>query len=176
MSSLLAVYETCGAAETALLALRRTGFDLKQLSVLGGQHYENGNVIGYYTTGRGLRYWGAMRAFWDGLWSWLAGAGFFVVPRVGSILIAGPAAAWVGVALEGALVVSGLSVIGAGLYNRGIPRDFASRCEAALGTGKLVIVAHGSPGEILLARDALRASRPADLNVHLPETPVVSAA
>ena len=174
MSSLLAVYETCGAAETALLALRRTGFDLKQLSVLGDQHSQREDVIGYYTAGRGLRYWGARRAFWDGLWSWLAGAGFFEVPGVGSILIAGPAAAWVGVALEGSLIVSGLSVIGAGLYNRGIPIEFASRCEAALGSGKLVIVAHGGPGEILLARDALRASRPADLNVHFTETPVVN--
>ena len=109
-------------------------------------------------------------------WSWLAGAGFFEVPGVGSILIAGPAAAWVGVALEGSLVVSGLSVIGAGLYNRGIPREFASRCEAALGCGKLAIVAHGGPGETLLARAALRASRPADLIVHLTQTPAENPA
>ena len=49
-----------------------------------------------------------------GLWGMLFGAAFFAIPGIG-VLVAGRLVAWIIGALEGAVVVGGLSVIGAGL-------------------------------------------------------------
>ena len=108
-SSIVAVYDTCRAAEGAIGAIHSSGFDMKAVSVLANEHYENEDVVGYYYEGRKMRYWGSMRPFWGGLWNYMSGAGFFAVPGVGPILVALPAAAWLANVLEGALVVSGLS-------------------------------------------------------------------
>ncbi len=44
--------------------------------------------------------------------------------------------AWIVAALEGALVLGGLSAIGAGLYGMGIPKDSVVQYEVALKTDK----------------------------------------
>ena len=69
------------------------------------------------------QYWGKQGAFWGGLWGMLFGA-LFVVPGLGPILN-GPLVAWVAGALEGAVVLGGLSALGAGLCSIGIPKDSA---------------------------------------------------
>jgi hypothetical protein len=46
--------------------------------------------------------------------------------------------------IEGALFVPGLSILGAGLYNSGMPKEFALLCESAFKSDKLVLVAHGT--------------------------------
>ena len=176
MGSLIAVFETCRAVETAVRALRKSGYNLKELSVLGNEHYEDEGVIAYYSAGCRMRYWGHRRAFWGGLWQCLTGAGFFLVPGIGPILVAGPAVAWVSCVLEGALLVPGLSVLGAGLYNRGIPKEFALLCENALKTDKLVVVAQGVPHEVMHAKDILRATRPRQIELYVAEAMVLDAA
>jgi hypothetical protein len=47
----------------------------------------------------------------------LFGAAFFAIPGIGPVLVAGPLVAWIVGALEGAVVVGGLSALGAGLYS-----------------------------------------------------------
>ena len=44
------------------------------------------------------------------------GAGFFVIPSIGPLLAFGPLVSWIIGAMEGAVVVGGLSARGAGLY------------------------------------------------------------
>ena len=176
MNSLIAVFETCRSVETAVKALKKSGFNLKELSILGNEHYEDEGVIAYYSGGCKMRYWGDRRTFWGGLWQCLAGAGFFVVPGIGPILIAGPAVAWVSCVLEGALLVPGLSVLGAGLYNHGIPKEFALLCETALRTDKLVVVAHGTPDEVMHSKDILRSSRPRQVELYIAERMALDAA
>ena len=60
-----------------------------------------------------MKYWGKQGAFWGGLWGLLCGAAFFAIPGIGPVLVAGPLVASIIGALEGAIVVGGLSARGA---------------------------------------------------------------
>ena len=46
--------------------------------------------------------------------------------------MAGPLVAWIVGALEGAVLMGGLSALGAGLYSIGIPKDSVVKYETAL--------------------------------------------
>jgi hypothetical protein len=87
------------------------------------------HVVGYYNVLDRMKVWGKTGAFWDGLWGLLFGSAFFWIPGLGPLLVAGPLVSWFVGALQGAIVVGGLSTIGAGLYSLGIPKDSILRYE-----------------------------------------------
>jgi hypothetical protein len=116
-----------------------------------------------------MKYWGKLGAFWGGLWGMLFGAAFFVIPGLGPILVAGPLVAWIIGALEGAVVVGGLSALGAGLYGIGIPRNTVLQYEAAIKADKFLLVAHGSADEVARARGIMETVNPIRIAVHAAE-------
>jgi hypothetical protein len=69
------------------------------------------------------------------------------VPGVGQVLVGGPLIAIIVGALENAIVVGGLSVIGVALLNIGVPKDSALKYESEIKAGKFVVVAHGTAKE-----------------------------
>jgi len=71
-------------------------------------------------------------------------------------------------ALEGAVVVGGLSAIGAGLYSLGIPNNSILQYETALRTGKFVVIAHGTAAEAAHAREIINRTNPEALEEHQP--------
>jgi hypothetical protein len=77
-------------------------------------------------------------------WGLFFGSAFFAIPGVGPILVAGPLVAGIVGSLENALVVGGLSALGAGLYGLGIPKDSIVQYEKALQTDQFVLIAHGT--------------------------------
>jgi hypothetical protein len=164
--AVVAVYETHAGAENAVKQLQRSGFDIKKLSVVGKDVHTDEHVVGYYNAGDRMQYWGKMGAFWGGLWGLLFGAAFFWLPGVGPLLVAGPLAAWIVGALEGAVVVGGLSAVGAGLYSIGIPKDSILKYETAIKTDKYLLVAHGTTSEAVKAKDILGTTAPSELNQH----------
>ena len=85
---------------------------------------------------------------------------------VGPLLVAGPVVGWIVGALEGAVVVGGLSAIGAGLYSLGIPKDSILQYETALKTGKYVLIVHGSMDETTHAKEILNRTKPETLEHH----------
>ena len=107
-----------------------------------------------------------MGAFWGGIWGWLFGAAFFVIPGIGPILVAGPLVAWIVGALEGAVLVGGLSALGAGLYSIGIPKDSVVKYETALKSDKFLLMAHGTADEVAKARDIMQTTHPVEVTVH----------
>ena len=175
-NSIVIVYKTHAEAETAVKDLQRAGFDMKKLSIIGKEYHSEEHVVGYYNTGDRMKYWGKMGAFWGGLWGFLVGAAFFVIPGIGPVLVAGPVVAWIVGALEGAVVVGGLSAVGAGLYSIGIPKDSVLRYETALKANKFLLIAHGSTDEVTRAKSILRATRPDEVNLHMEEQPILSHA
>jgi hypothetical protein len=175
-NSIVVVYGSHQEAEAAVKELRHAGFDIRKLSILGKEYHTEEHVVGYYNAGDRMKYWGKMGAFWGGLWGMLVGAAFFVIPGIGPVLIAGPLAAWVVGALEGAVAVGGLSVLGAGLYSMGIPKDSIVRYETALRTDKFVLVAHGTSDEVMKARDILKGTSPEESNVHFADQGVLTPA
>jgi hypothetical protein len=81
-------------------------------------------------------------------------------------MVAGPLVVWIVGALESAVVVGGLSALGAGLFSLGIPKDSILKYETALKTDKFLVIAHGSADEMARAKDILsrNASETADFN------------
>jgi hypothetical protein len=165
-NAIVAVYNNHVQAEQAVDQLKRTGFDMTKLSIVGKDYHTEENVVGYYNAGDRMKYWGKMGAFWGGIWGLLFGAAFFVVPGIGPVLVAGPVAAWIVAALEGAAVVGGLSAIGAGLYSIGIPEDSILRYEVALKADKFLLIAHGTADEVAKAKETIERTSPVEVNVH----------
>src|SRR5580692_8279261 len=139
--AIVAVYNSHGEAEEAVAQLQKDGFDMKKLSIVGKDYHTEENVVGYYTTGERMLYWGKLGAFWGGFWGLLFGSAFFWVPGIGPLLVAGPLVMAIVGALEGAVVMGGLTALGAGLYSTGIPKNIIVRYETDVKNGKLLLVA-----------------------------------
>jgi hypothetical protein len=165
-NSIVAIYPSHTAAETAIKELQQSGFDMKKLSIVGRDYHTDEHVVGYYNVGDRMKYWGKMGAFWGGLWGMLFGSAFFLIPGIGPLLIAGPLVAWIVGALEGAVVVGGLSALGAGLYSLGIPKDSILQYETALKADKFLLIAHGSVDEITRAKEILNRTNPETMQHH----------
>ena len=173
-NAVVAIYDTHEAAEEAVKELQKAGFDMTRISVVGKDYHTEEHVVGYYNAGDRMKYWGKMGAFWGGIWGLLVGAAFFWVPGVGPLLIAGPIAAWIIGALEGAIVVGGLSVLGAALYSAGIPRDSVLKYETAVKADKFLLVVHGTADEAVKAKDILSRTKSSEVTDH-PLTAVPQA-
>jgi len=165
-NALVAVYNNHAEAEEAVQVLQRAGFNMKKLSIVGKDYHTEEHVVGYYNTGDRMKYWGKMGAFWGGVWGWLFGAAFFMIPGLGPILVAGPLVGWIVAALEGAVVVGGLSAVGAGIYSIGIPKDSVLQYEEALKSDKFLLLAHGTASEVAKARDILQTTNPMEMATH----------
>lgn len=165
-NSIVAVYPSHTAAEAAIKELQQSGFDLKKLSIVGRDYHQDEQVIGYYNAGERMKYWGKLGAFWGGVWGMLFGSAFFLIPGIGPLVVAGPLVSWIVGALEGAVVMGGLSALGAGLYSLGIPKDSILKYETALKADKFVLIAHGSLDETTRARDILVRTSPETLEHH----------
>ena len=167
-NSVVAIYKSHAEAEAAVKELQHSGFDMKKLSIVGRDQHTDEHVVGYYNAGDRMKYWGKMGAFWGGIWGLLFGSAFFLIPGVGPLLVAGPLVGWIVGALEGAVVVGGLSALGAGLYSLGIPKNSILRYETALKTGKFVVIAHGTAEEAARAREIINRTNPEALEEHQP--------
>jgi uncharacterized membrane protein len=108
-NSIVAIYPSHTAAEAAVKELQQSGFDMKKLSIVGRDYHSDQHVVGYYNAGDRMKYWGKLGAFWGGIWGMLFGSAFFLIPGIGPLVIAGPLVSWIVGALEGAVVVGGLS-------------------------------------------------------------------
>ena len=165
-NSVVDIYPSHTAAEAAIKELQKSGFDLKKLSILGRDYHTDEHVVGYYNVGDRMKVWGKTGAFWGGVWGLFFGSAFFWVPGLGPLLVAGPLVSWIVGALEGAVVVGGLSAIGASLYSLGIPKDSILQYETDLKAGKFVLLAHGSVDDVARAKDILTRTEPVTLEHH----------
>jgi uncharacterized membrane protein len=165
-NAVVAIYDTHTEAEAAIKELKRASFNITKLSIVGKDYHSDEHVVGYYNTGDRMKYWGTLGALWGSVWGVLLGAGFFAIPGIGPVLIAGPLLGWVLGALEGAVVTGGMTAIGAGLYSLGIPKDSVLKYEMALKSNKFILVAHGTADEAAQARKILHTTQPHVLDTH----------
>lgn len=165
-NAVVAIYPSHDEAESAVKELQKCGFDMKKLSIVGRDYHTDEDVVGYYNAGDRMKAWGKTGAFWGGMWGFLFGSAFFFIPGIGPIIVAGPLVSWIVGALEGAILMGGLSAIGAGLYSIGIPKDSIIQYETALKTGKYILVAHGSTDEATYAKKILHVTKPEALEHH----------
>jgi hypothetical protein len=165
-NAVIATYPTHLAAEAAIRELERSGFEMKQLSIVGHDIQTDEQVVGYYNVQDRMKVWGRNGAFWGGLWGFLFAPALFVIPGLGPTLVAGQLVGMIAGALEGAVAVGGLSIVGAALYNLGIPKDSIVRYETAIRTGRYVLIAHGTHFDATLAREILHRTAPELLDHH----------
>jgi len=165
-NSVVATYDTHDQAEQAVKELQEAGVDMKTLSIAGRDTHTDEHVVGYYNAGDRMKRWGKIGAFWGGFWGLLFGSAMFAIPGLGPILVAGPLVAWIIAGLEGAVVVGGVSAVGAGLMSIGIPKDSVVQYDVALKTDKFVLIVHGSPDAVAKARDIIGATEHSSYEVH----------
>ena len=171
-NSVVAIFESHNQAEDAVRELQKDGFDMKKLSIVGKDYHTDEHVVGYYTTGDRMMYWGKLGAFWGGFWGLLFGSAFFWVPGIGPLVVAGPLVTWIVGALEGAVVTGGLTALGAGLYSIGIPKNSVLQYETEVKNGRLLLVAHGTAAEVQRARDLLHQTGVETTTVHAEQAVV----
>ena len=166
LSAVIAVFDDHQAAEVAVKKLADAGIDIKKLSVVGKGFHTDEHVVGFYNAGDRIKFWGKRGAFWGGLWGWLFGGIFMFIPVVGHVVMLGYFAAAALAAIEGAVVVGGVSALGAALYSIGIPKDSAIAYESAVKADGFLVMAHGSAEEVDRAKKALEPLHPARMDVH----------
>jgi uncharacterized membrane protein len=165
-NSVVAIYDTHEQAEHAVKELQEAGVDMKSLSIAARDTHTDEHVVGYYNAGDRMKYWGKVGAFWGGFWGLLFGSALFAIPGIGPILVAGPLVAWIVAGLEGAVVVGGVSAVGAGLVSIGIPKDSVLKYDVALKTDKFVLVVHGTPEDVDKAKDIIAGTENTSYAVH----------
>ncbi|MDY7537407.1 DUF1269 domain-containing protein [Undibacterium sp. RTI2.1] len=142
-------------AEEAIQTLSKAGFDMKNLSLIGKGYHSEEHPLGFYTLGDRVKTWGGNGAFWGAIWGLLLAPAVFFLPGLGVMAMAGPIAAALVGALEGAVVVGGVSALGAVLVNIGVPNDQIIKYETALKVDKYVLLIHGDTEEVAKAYSIL---------------------
>jgi uncharacterized membrane protein len=163
---LIAIFANHEQAERAIKDLAEAKFDMKDLSIVGQGFHTEEKVVGFYNTGDRIKFWGKRGAFWGGLWGLFFGGVFLMVPVVGQVMVLGYLATAVASAVEGALVVGGIGVLGAALASIGVPKDSVLQYETALKADEFLVTAHGSDQELARARTILAAAGPSSIELH----------
>ena len=162
----VAMFPNHEGADKAIKSLIAAGFEIKNLSVVGKGYHTEEKVIGFYGMGDRVKFWGARGAFWGGFWGLFFGGLFLSVPVVGHVVVLGYLAAVVASAIENAIMVGGLSALGAALYSLGIPEDSVIAYESDLKADGFLVMAHGTPAEMARAKAILATSNPSQLDLH----------
>jgi len=149
------VYKTHIDAENALRTLSLSGFNMKQLSVVGRGYHTEEHPIGFYTRGDRIRTWGRYGIFWGAIWGLLFSPAVFVLPGIGVLPMAGPVVAALVGALEGAVLGGGFSALGSALLELGVHQDSVIKYEVAIKADQFLLMVHGSDEEIQRAHSQL---------------------
>jgi|ERR1039457_78907 uncharacterized membrane protein len=165
-NAVVGIFNTHTEAETSIKELQRAGFDMKKLSIVGKDYHTEEHIVGYYNAGDRMKVWGKMGAYWGGFWGLLFGSALFVIPGIGPLFVFGPLAGWIFGALEGAVVIGGLSALAAAFYSIGIPQDSIMTYDTALKSDKLLVIAHGTADEVAQAKSILETAGAEQTNVH----------
>ena len=142
------VYKNHLDAENAVRSLGLSGFEMKHLSIVGRGYHTEEHPLGFYTKGDRIRSWGKFGVFWGAIWGLLFAPAVFVLPGLGTLAMAGPVVNLLVSALEGAVVVGGLSALGCAMLEMGVQQDRAIRYELALKADQFLLMVHGSNDEI----------------------------
>jgi hypothetical protein len=164
--AIVAIFADHRDAENAVRKLASDGFDLTHFSIVGQGFHSDEKVVGFYNIGDRIKFWGKNGAFWGGIWSLFLGGIFLTVPAIGPVMVVGHLAAMVVAAVEGAVLVSGVSALGAALFSIGIPRDSVIQYEETIKTDKFLVIANGSADEMSRAKAILESSNPMQLHLH----------
>lgn len=156
--SLLCISTSHADADNVIRSLSRSGLDVTKLSLVGTGYHSEEHPIGFYSAGDRIASWGGTGALWGGIWGLLVAPAAFVLPGLGLVAIAGPIVAALFGALEGAIIVGGVSALGAALSMIGVPKDVIVKYEIAMKANRYALMLHGDAAEVAKARAVLKAT------------------
>ncbi len=165
-NSTVAVYANAADIEGAVRELQKSGFDTKNVSVIGRDENKEEQVIGYYFTGERAGHIGRLGKLWAGVWLFVLGSALVFIPGLGMVVAGGPIVSWIVAALEGAVIIGGLSTIGVALYSLGIPKEKVIKYETFLKEDKFLLVFHGTAQEVDRAHAILDSTHPLEATIH----------
>jgi hypothetical protein len=165
IETVIGVFPDHQSAETAVKSLADAGFQMKNLSLVGKGYHSDEKVVGFYNSGDRIKFWGSRGAFWGGFWGLFFGGMFLTIPVVGHVIVLGYLAVAAVSAVEGAVVVGGLSALGAALYGIGIPKDSVIQYETDMAADRFLVMAHGTDEEVQRAKKILDAVNPTRVDV-----------
>ncbi len=160
-------FESHVEAEAAIKQLDQAGVDLKRLSIAGKDYHTEEHAVGYYNTGDRMKYWGAIGAFWGGMWGVLIGSGLFWLPGIGPLVVAGPLVGSIVGGLENAVVSGAMGALGGAIYSIGVPKDSIVEYESTLASGKFLVIYHGPAGEVAKVKEILDQSEALTVDHHV---------
>ena len=173
--TVIAVFADHQAAEAAVKKLTAAGFEMKNLSLVGQGYHSEEKVVGFYSTGDRIKFWGTRGAFWGGFWGLFLGGLFLTVPVIGHVIVLGYLASVLISGLETAVMAGGLSALGAALYSIGVPKDSVIEYETALKADAFLVMAHGTAAEMARAQAILGTAKPSRLDLHASTPATVPA-
>jgi hypothetical protein len=162
----VAVFSSHTTAEEAVRTLGQSGLSMDHLTIVGKGYHTDEKVIGFYNIGDRIKLWGSNGAFWGSMWGLFAGGMLMTLPLIGPVVVLGHLAAMIVGAVEGAVLVGGVSALAAALASLGIPKDSVVRYEEAVKADRYVVLVHGSPEEVIDAKRILQAGEPVEMTVH----------
>ena len=139
---------------------------MKHVSVVGKGYETEEKVVGFYNVGDRIKFWGKRGAFWGGFWGLFFGGLFMTIPLVGHVVVLGYLATVVISGIENAILVGGLSALGAALYSIGVPKDSVLQYETVLKADRFLVMAHGTAEEVAHAKTILGTVNPLSVDVH----------
>lgn len=166
MNSIVAIYAAPVDAVEGVNELSKSGFDMMKVSVVAREYQNQEHVVGCCSTDNRAKYWGKLSAFWGEVGGVLREPAFFVLPGLGSVILAGPLVSAVVSSLEESPENRGFGALDAALRKLGVPSESIVRYESELCADKFLVLAHWTADELLHAKDILHKTRPAELNVH----------
>jgi hypothetical protein len=165
----IGVFDEHSEAEQAITKLGKAGFEMKNLSIVGKGYHTDEKVIGFYTKGDRVKFWGKQGALWGSLWGLLLGGVFIAIPVVGHVIVLGYLAAAALSAAEGAVIVGGASALAAALYGLGIKKDSVVQYEYDVTADHFLVMAHGTEAETAHAKEVLASAHAKRVDVYSAE-------
>jgi hypothetical protein len=164
--SVIAVFADHHGADSAIKQLTAGGIAIKDLSVVGKGYHTDEKAVGFFNAGDRIKFWGLRGAFWGGMWGLFFGGLFLSIPIVGHVVVLGYLAATVLSGVESAVMVGGLSALGAAIYGLGIPKDSVVQYETAVKADGYLVMVRGDAETVAHAKDILGSAGATRLDVH----------
>lgn len=163
----LTVFSSQSDAETAIRQLAKDGYDLSKVSMVGRNANGDGQPADATSNQARLGSPAPGALPWGGIRGMLVGSGFIVVPSIGPLVVAGPLLTWIVRSMGTSPEPDKQDAMANGLNRLGIPERSVLRCENALRSGKVIVIAEGSAMMMILAREVFRRTPVEVIEQHL---------
>ena len=131
----------------AIRKLQAQNFNLAAVSIVSNGNYKKEHAVGIYTKDGSTHFQGAQSMFWESLWQHLNGELFFVAPEL-ELLVAAGFIVELLIKEQGDVNIHGFNVLGAALFNMGVPGDSISQYEAAIKAGRILLIVNDKRDEV----------------------------